>query len=154
MSSNYHRALLILQGLGSFSQLELLCSTLENDSYEVAEISFNFWYNLSEHLYQLDDQSLSSQFSPYVQRVILSLCKHVQLDFDHVSTCGVLRAPLADSSDAMLSLRERPLWIEVSIRRVIRKLKKQCRCFWVGHLANKLPAVGEIFSPGWNAVVL
>ena len=58
---------------------------MEYESYEVAEISFNFWYRLSESLYQADDSSLNAQFSPYIQRVILSLCKHVQLDIDHVS---------------------------------------------------------------------
>lgn len=73
------------QGLGSFTHLDLLCATLENDSYEVAEISFNFWYNLSELIYRMADDELNEQFSPYVQRVIISLCKHIQLDPDLVS---------------------------------------------------------------------
>ena len=77
--------------MGNFSQLELICATLENESYEVAEISFNFWYNLSEHLYHLDNKDLNLQFSPYIQRVILSLCRHVQLDGDHVGPlCDIL----------------------------------------------------------------
>ncbi|XP_067945637.1 transportin-3-like isoform X2 [Watersipora subatra] len=70
------------KGLGSFSQLELICSTLDNEAFEVAEICFNFWYSLSESLYQLDDSSLNAQFSPFVQKVILSLCNHVKLDTD------------------------------------------------------------------------
>lgn len=78
-----------LQDLGQFSQLDLLCSTLDNDEYEVAEISFNFWYSLSELLYRQDDQQLNQAFSPYIQRVILSLCKHVQLDTDLVSACTI-----------------------------------------------------------------
>lgn len=52
---------------------------------QVAEITFNFWYRLSEELYQRNNQVLTQVFRPYVQRLIIALCRHCQLDSDHVS---------------------------------------------------------------------
>ena len=57
---------------------------MDNDSYEVAEISYNFWYILSELIYKRDDPELNQLFAPYVHRVLMSICKHIQLDKDMV----------------------------------------------------------------------
>ena len=54
-------------------------------NFQVAEITFNFWYRLSEELYQRNNQALTQVFRPYVQRLIIALCRHCQLDSDHVS---------------------------------------------------------------------
>ncbi|GFO33396.1 F-box/WD repeat-containing protein 7 [Plakobranchus ocellatus] len=50
---------------------------------EVCEITFNFWYRLSEELYQRNNQELTDLFKPYVQSLVLALCQHCQMDEDH-----------------------------------------------------------------------
>lgn len=54
--------------------------------FQVGEISFNFWYRLSEELYQRSVQSVTDVFKPYIQRLIVALCRHCQIEPDHVST--------------------------------------------------------------------
>ncbi|KAK3585736.1 hypothetical protein CHS0354_020305 [Potamilus streckersoni] len=71
------------QGLGDFKILELLLMCIGHHQYEVAEITFNFWYKLSEELYQKNDQDLNEIFKPYIQRLIIALCVHCQIDMDH-----------------------------------------------------------------------
>lgn len=56
----------------------------------MAEISFNFWYRLGEHLYKTNNPALHSVFRPYIQRLLHSLARHCQLDPDHVSHCAVV----------------------------------------------------------------
>ncbi|XP_050391682.1 transportin-3 [Patella vulgata] len=71
------------QGLGDFRILELLLTCVGHHLYEVAEITFNFWYRLSEDMYQKNDMALNELFRPYIQRLLISLAKHCQLDPDH-----------------------------------------------------------------------
>ncbi|CAG5115054.1 unnamed protein product [Candidula unifasciata] len=71
------------QGLGTFQLLDLLLMCVGHHLYEVGEITFNFWYRLSEELYQRDNQELTDMFKPYIQTLILSLCQHCQMDEDH-----------------------------------------------------------------------
>ena len=52
---------------------------------DTAEISFNFWYRLSEELYQRSVQEITDVFKPYIQRLIVALCRHCQIEPDHVS---------------------------------------------------------------------
>ena len=54
--------------------------------FQVADITFNFWYRLSEALYQRNQPTLNEVFRPYVQRLIVALCRHCQFEPDHVST--------------------------------------------------------------------
>eukprot|EP00061_Rhincodon_typus_P010485 g34809.t1 len=49
----------------------------------VAEISFNFWYRLGEHLYKMNDPSRHAVFRPYIQRLLHALARHCQLESDH-----------------------------------------------------------------------
>lgn len=51
---------------------------------QVAEITFNFWYRLSEELYQRNTTELTDIFKPYIQRLIVAMCRHCQLESDHV----------------------------------------------------------------------
>lgn len=51
----------------------------------MGEISFNFWYRLSEELYQRSVQEITDVFKPYIQRLIVALCRHCQIEPDHVS---------------------------------------------------------------------
>ena len=53
--------------------------------FQVAEITFNFWYRLSEELYQKNVDLITEIFKPYIQRLIVALCHHCQMDSDHVS---------------------------------------------------------------------
>ncbi|KAL5010143.1 hypothetical protein ScPMuIL_012448 [Solemya velum] len=71
------------QGLGDFRILELLLTCIGHHQYEVAEITFNLWYRLSEELYQKNAELLNELFKPYVQRLIIALCRHCQMDQDH-----------------------------------------------------------------------
>ncbi|XP_041351282.1 transportin-3-like [Gigantopelta aegis] len=71
------------QGLGSFTTMELLLTCVGHYLYEVAEITFNFWYRLSEDLYQRNSKDLNEIYRPYIQRLIVALCQHCQMDPDH-----------------------------------------------------------------------
>ena len=71
------------QGLGSFNTLELLLTCVGHHQYEVADISFNFWYRLSDLLYKENTDPLNDIFKPYVQRLIVALCRHCQFDSDY-----------------------------------------------------------------------
>lgn len=52
---------------------------------QVAEITFNFWYKLSEVLYGKNSETVNKQFKPYVERLIEALYRHCQIEPDHVS---------------------------------------------------------------------
>ncbi len=54
----------------------------------MADITFNFWYRLSEHLYKINNQQLNDLFKPYIQRLIVALCRHCQMEPDHVSSAS------------------------------------------------------------------
>lgn len=49
---------------------------------KIADITFNVWYRLSEELLKLNDTTMSEEFKPYIQRLIICLCSHCQLDED------------------------------------------------------------------------
>ncbi|KAL4659483.1 transportin-3 isoform X2 [Arapaima gigas] len=71
------------QGMGDLRTLELLLICVGHPQYEVTEISFNFWYRLSEYLYKASDLVLHGLFRPYIQRLLHGLARHCQLDPDH-----------------------------------------------------------------------
>ncbi|XP_059842985.1 transportin-3 [Hypanus sabinus] len=71
------------QGLGDLRTLELLLICAGHAQYEVAEISFNFWYRLGEYLYKMNDPSRHAVFRPYIQRLLHALARHCQLEPDH-----------------------------------------------------------------------
>ncbi|KAB7503111.1 Transportin-3 [Armadillidium nasatum] len=63
--------------------LHLLLTCVGHHEWEVAEITFNFWYKLSEVLYKKNDNELNEAFSPHVERLIEALYRHCQIDSDH-----------------------------------------------------------------------
>ncbi|XP_058057356.1 transportin-3 isoform X2 [Anopheles bellator] len=67
----------------STKALDLVLNCVGHYDYEVAEITFNMWYRLSEDLYQRNNFLLTAHFKPYVERLIAALYKHSQLDSDH-----------------------------------------------------------------------
>ncbi|KAL1139884.1 hypothetical protein AAG570_006861 [Ranatra chinensis] len=61
--------------------LVLMC--VGHHDFEVAIITFNLWYRLSESLYDKNNDSLTNIFKPYVERLIEALCRHCQIEPDH-----------------------------------------------------------------------
>lgn len=57
----------------------------------MAQITFNLWYRLSEVLYQRNNDDLNAVFRPYIERLIRALCKHCQMEPDHVSYLEFLK---------------------------------------------------------------
>ncbi|GFW55800.1 transportin-3 [Trichonephila clavipes] len=76
-------ALVVVEGFGNLQTLDLLLICVGHHDFEVAEITFNVWYRLSEMLYKRNEDVLNSIFEPYIQRLIVALCRHCQLDSDH-----------------------------------------------------------------------
>ncbi|XP_055641944.1 transportin-3 isoform X2 [Toxorhynchites rutilus septentrionalis] len=67
----------------SIKGLELVLNCVGHYDFEVAEITFNMWYRLSEDLYQRNNETLAAHFKPYVERLIAALYKHCQMEADH-----------------------------------------------------------------------
>ncbi|XP_026733199.1 transportin-3 [Trichoplusia ni] len=63
--------------------LELALVCVGHHDYEVAEITFNLWYRLSEEVYQRDYQPLTDAFKPHIERLIEALARHCQCEPDH-----------------------------------------------------------------------
>uniref|UniRef100_T1JHK8 Transportin-3 n=1 Tax=Strigamia maritima TaxID=126957 RepID=T1JHK8_STRMM len=70
------------QGLGSLQTLDTVLICVGNHDYEMAEITFNFWYRLSELLYKKNNDHLNSIFKPYIERLITALCRQCQMEPD------------------------------------------------------------------------
>lgn len=62
---------------------DLIIKCIACYDYEVARITFNLWYRLSEELYQKDSSGLNAQFKPYIEQLITELTRHSQMDADH-----------------------------------------------------------------------
>lgn len=67
----------------SIKALDSLILCVGHFDYEVAQITFNVWYKLSEELYQKNNEELTKLFERYVERLIEALYRHCQLDSDH-----------------------------------------------------------------------
>lgn len=63
--------------------LDLVLICVGHHDYEVAEITFNLWYLLSEELYQKNNKSITNVFRCYVERLVTALCRHCQIEPDH-----------------------------------------------------------------------
>lgn len=63
--------------------LDLVLICVGHHDYEVAEITFNLWYLLSEELYTKNTKALTLLFRPYIERLITALCRHCQIEPDH-----------------------------------------------------------------------
>lgn len=67
----------------SAKALDLVLICVGHHDYEVAEITFNLWYVLSEELYQKNNKELTELFRPYIERLITALCRHCQMEPDY-----------------------------------------------------------------------
>lgn len=63
--------------------LDSLIMCVGHFDFEVAQITFNVWYKLSEELYQKNNEELTHLFERHIERLIEALYKHCQLDTDH-----------------------------------------------------------------------
>lgn len=50
--------------------LDLVLMCVGHHDYEVAQITFNLWYQLSEELYQRNSEELNNVFKPYIDRLV------------------------------------------------------------------------------------
>lgn len=64
--------------------LDLVLICVGHHDYEVALITFNLWYRLSEALYRKNNDDLNKIFRPHIERLIGGLCKHCQVEPDHL----------------------------------------------------------------------
>ncbi|KAL4710626.1 hypothetical protein ACJJTC_003262 [Scirpophaga incertulas] len=62
--------------------LELALVCVGHHDYEIAEITFNLWYKLSDEIYQRDYQPLADAFKPHIERLIEALARHCQCEPD------------------------------------------------------------------------
>ena len=67
----------------SIKSLDLVLNCIGHYDYEVAELTFPFWYRLSEELYQKNNDELSKHFRPYIERLLFSLYRLSQMEPDH-----------------------------------------------------------------------
>lgn len=67
----------------SAKALDLVLICVGHHDYEVAEVTFNLWYVLSEELYQKNAKELTELFRPYIERLITALCRHCQMEPDY-----------------------------------------------------------------------
>lgn len=63
--------------------LDMLIMCVGHFDFELAQITFNVWYKLSEELYQKNDDNHSAIFETHIERLVEALFKHCQLDADH-----------------------------------------------------------------------
>jgi len=64
----------------------LLCCT--HPDYELPDVTFNLWYRLSEELYSRNDEKLICVFKPYIEKLMLCLSRHCQMEPDMVGCLG------------------------------------------------------------------
>lgn len=67
----------------AIKSLDLVLNCIGHYDYEVAEITFNLWYRLSEELYQKNDDDLSYHFRPHIERLMSGLYRLSQMEPDH-----------------------------------------------------------------------
>ncbi|XP_059617123.1 transportin-3 [Phlebotomus argentipes] len=67
----------------SIKALDLVLNCVGHYDYEVAEITFNLWFRLSEDLYNRCNDSLTDHFKPHIERLIGALVRHSQMEPDH-----------------------------------------------------------------------
>ncbi|VDK43028.1 unnamed protein product [Anisakis simplex] len=74
--------------LGDLKSLEMLLLLAGYHDYSLVEMTFNFWYRLSEYLYERNDDDLIFTFKPYIERYIMALYKHCRIDSDYEGIPG------------------------------------------------------------------
>ncbi|XP_022802202.1 transportin-3-like [Stylophora pistillata] len=70
------------RSLGDLGTLTIILTCVKHYQYEVAEVTFNFWYRLSEALYKTEDEAKAALFRPYFESLLEALCVHCRLETD------------------------------------------------------------------------
>lgn len=83
----------------SIRSLDLVLNCVGHYDFEVAEITFNMFFKLSEDLYNRNNDTLTSHFKPYIERLIHALFKHCQMEADYEG--------LLEEGEAFKDFRER-----------------------------------------------
>lgn len=78
----------------AIKSFDLVLNCVGHYDYEVAEITFNLWYRLSEDLYQKNNDALTEHFRPYIERLLNALYRLSQMEPDHEG--------LLDESDSFM----------------------------------------------------
>jgi transportin-3 len=68
--------------LGDISLFEILLDCLAHPDKDVADITFNLWYLLSEELYIRSNDDVIGRFKPYIQKLIHILRRQCELEAD------------------------------------------------------------------------
>ena len=71
----------------SLSILDTVLLCCSHPDYKLPDVTFNLWYRLSAELYTRNVDSLVAVFKGHIERLIVSLCRHCQMEPD---TQGVL----------------------------------------------------------------
>ncbi|KAK3701544.1 hypothetical protein QZH41_020530, partial [Actinostola sp. cb2023] len=71
------------KNLGDLQTLTILLTCVQHNQYEVAEVTFNFWYRLSESIFKLQDEAQLSLFKPYFEKLVEALSLHCRMEPDH-----------------------------------------------------------------------
>ncbi|KAI9585971.1 transportin-3 [Glossina fuscipes] len=66
----------------SIKGLDLVLICVGHFDYEVAEITFNLWYSLSEELFQRNNDTLTAHFKPHIERLLGALYRLAQMESD------------------------------------------------------------------------
>lgn len=83
----------------SIKVLDLVLNCVGHYDYEVAEITFNLWFKLSEDVYNKVDINVGNHFKPYIERLISAIYRHSQIDSDHEG--------LIDESESFYEFRKK-----------------------------------------------
>lgn len=71
------------QGFGDLEILDILLICVGHCQYEVADITFNYWYRLAETLYSFDHNNVNQVYSSFIEGLIFALVRHCQMEPDH-----------------------------------------------------------------------
>ncbi|XP_046845172.1 transportin-3-like [Xenia sp. Carnegie-2017] len=79
--------------------VQVMVNGLQHREYEVAEVTFNFWYSLSEAIYRENLPPEKNNFEPYYRELFQQLCLRCKLDNDTVC--------IPNENDDFTAFRER-----------------------------------------------
>ncbi|KAL5279891.1 Trn-SR family protein [Megaselia abdita] len=83
----------------SIKALDLVLVCVGHFDYDIAEITFNLWYQLSDELYTKNSDQLNSFFKPYIERLIGALYRHAKMESDHTG--------LIDETESFYDFRQK-----------------------------------------------
>ncbi|XKL63826.1 hypothetical protein PGB90_006190 [Kerria lacca] len=114
----------------SVQVLDLILVCVGHHDYEVSSITFNFWFLFAEMLYRRDDVSLCAEFKPYVNRLLIALCRQVQMEPDHEG--------LLEDNDDFKSFREKVFDLVRDVVFVVDSTNTFCQIFLSMQSSNPL----------------